>query len=93
MLQVGGHGHEPWLSVDDRWRPMLRARWGTAGKKWGHANQGNHQAMLLWVCATSYALRSAVTGLGKRVSKSRTTTWSGRTAIRPILMSAGNEPT
>jgi hypothetical protein len=28
MLQLGGHGHRPWLSVDDRCRPMLRARWG-----------------------------------------------------------------
>ena len=27
-LQLAGHGHEPWLSVDDRWRPMRRARWG-----------------------------------------------------------------
>ena len=81
------------MSVDDRWRPMLRARWGHGRQKVGHANQGNHQAMLLWVYATSYALRSAVTGLGKRVSKTRTTTWSGRTAMRPILMSAGNDPT
>jgi hypothetical protein len=32
MLQLGGHGHEPWLSVEDRWRPMLRARWGAAGE-------------------------------------------------------------
>ena len=79
-----------WMTAGDR---CLGHVGGTAGKEWGHANQGNHQAMLLWVCATSYALRSAVTGLGKRVSKSRTTTWSGRTAIRPILMSAGNEPT
>jgi hypothetical protein len=28
MLQLGGHGHRPWVSVDDRCRPMLRARWG-----------------------------------------------------------------
>ena len=44
-----------------------------------------------WV--TGYALRSDVTGLGNRVWKSRTTTWSGRTAMRPILMSGGNDPT
>lgn len=28
ILQPGGHRHDPWLSVNDRWRPMLRARWG-----------------------------------------------------------------
>ena len=28
MLQVGGQGHRPWLSVGDRSRPMLRARRG-----------------------------------------------------------------
>ena len=26
ILKLGGHGHEPWLSVDDRRRPVLRAR-------------------------------------------------------------------
>jgi hypothetical protein len=28
ILQLGGHGQCPWLSVDDRCRPMLRARRG-----------------------------------------------------------------
>jgi hypothetical protein len=28
VLQLGGHGQRPWLSVDDRWEPMLRARRG-----------------------------------------------------------------
>jgi hypothetical protein len=28
ILQLSARGHEPWLSVDDRWRPMLRARRG-----------------------------------------------------------------
>jgi hypothetical protein len=28
MLQVGGRMHEPLLTVDGRYRPMLRARWG-----------------------------------------------------------------
>jgi hypothetical protein len=28
ILQPGGHEHRPWLSVNDRWGPMLRARRG-----------------------------------------------------------------
>jgi hypothetical protein len=28
MLQLGRHGHRPWLFVNDRCRPMVRARWG-----------------------------------------------------------------
>ena len=28
ILQLGGHGHRPWLSVDDRCGPMRRARRG-----------------------------------------------------------------
>jgi hypothetical protein len=28
ILQLGRHGHRPWLSVNDRWRPMVRARRG-----------------------------------------------------------------
>ena len=26
ILQLGGHGQRPWLSVADRWEPVLRAR-------------------------------------------------------------------
>jgi hypothetical protein len=32
ILQLGGHGHRPWLSLDDRCRPMLKARRRTAGE-------------------------------------------------------------
>src|SRR5215211_5829594 len=32
IVQLGGHGHEPWLSVDDRCRPMLRHGGGTASE-------------------------------------------------------------
>jgi hypothetical protein len=32
ILQVGGHADRPWLSMDDRCRPMLRARGGTVGE-------------------------------------------------------------
>ena len=28
ILQLSGSGDEPWLSVGDRWKPMVRARWG-----------------------------------------------------------------
>jgi hypothetical protein len=28
LMQLGGRRHRPWLSVDDRWLPMLRARRG-----------------------------------------------------------------
>jgi hypothetical protein len=31
ILQVGGHRHRPWLSVDDRCRPIFRARRGHGG--------------------------------------------------------------
>ena len=29
---LGGHGHEPWLSVEDRCGPMRRRTSGTAGE-------------------------------------------------------------
>jgi hypothetical protein len=32
VLQLGGPGQRPWLSMDDRCRPMCRARWGTASE-------------------------------------------------------------
>ena len=28
ILQLGGHADRPWLSLDDRCDPMLRAQWG-----------------------------------------------------------------
>jgi hypothetical protein len=52
----------------------------------------NQQAMP-WGRADRYADPNDDTAVGNRVSKSKTTTCSGRTAMRPILMAGGNDPT
>ena len=47
ILPLGGHTDRPWLSVDDRCEPALRARRGH-GRRWsparpeGEALYGNH---------------------------------------------------
>jgi hypothetical protein len=52
----------------------------------------DHQAMP-WGRADRYADPNNDTAVGNRVSKSKTTTCSGRTAMRLILMAGGNDPT
>jgi hypothetical protein len=45
ILQLGGHMHRPWLSVDDRRRPMRRARrgHGRRGRTWLKRGSDGHQ--------------------------------------------------
>jgi hypothetical protein len=42
ILQLGAHGHRPWLSVDDRWRPMRRARRGHGRRGRGWRRRGGN---------------------------------------------------
>jgi hypothetical protein len=81
---------------------QIRRRIGTAcsdghclGEAWAAlaAHPQNNQQAMPWGRADRYADPNDDTAVGNRVSKSKTTTCSGRTAMRPILMAGGNDPT